>query len=124
MVPWTLNAQTTEFTFKGDAGSGTNGSYDMQFRLFDDNGALDLGLVAEEVNRIEPLLSSYNDKGEVEGVKYDRIGVVLINAVKEQQAQIEIQRKQIEEQQKVIDGLRTLICNKKRQAEVCRRLRY
>ena len=34
-------------------------------------------------------------KGEIEGVKYDRVGVVLINAVKEQQAQIEQQRSQI-----------------------------
>ena len=33
----------------------------------------------------------YRD-GQVEGVKYDRIGVGLINAVKEQQAQIEQQR--------------------------------
>ncbi len=51
--------------------------------------ALDLGLVAEEVAGIDPLLVTYNDKGEVEGVKYDRIGVVLINTVKEQQEKIE-----------------------------------
>lgn len=44
--------------------------------------ALDLGLVAEEVAGIDPLLVTYNDKGEVEGVKYDRIGVVLVNTVK------------------------------------------
>lgn len=49
----------------------------------------DMGLVAEEVEKVEPLLVNYNAKGEVEGVKYDRINVVLINAVKEQQAQIE-----------------------------------
>jgi hypothetical protein len=32
-------------------------------------------------------------------VKYDRIGVVLINAVKEQQAQIEQQKEQLKRQQ-------------------------
>jgi hypothetical protein len=54
-----------------------------------DGGMRDLGLGAEDVEKVEPLLVTYNDKGEVEGVKYDRIGVVLLNAVKEQQAQIE-----------------------------------
>ncbi|MEQ1641891.1 MAG: tail fiber domain-containing protein, partial [Pyrinomonadaceae bacterium] len=61
-----------------------------------DGGMNDLGLGAEDVAAIEPLLVTYNTKGEVEGVKYDRIGVVLVNAVKEQQAQIEVQRRIIE----------------------------
>ncbi|MEQ1605900.1 MAG: tail fiber domain-containing protein [Pyrinomonadaceae bacterium] len=59
-------------------------------------GMHDLGLGAEDVAAIEPLLVTYNTKGEVEGVKYDRIGVVLVNAVKEQQRQIATQNGQIE----------------------------
>jgi hypothetical protein len=51
----------------------------------------DLGLVAEQVAEAEPLLVTHNQKGEIEGVKYDRLNVVLINAVKEQQAQIKSQ---------------------------------
>ena len=65
----------------------------------------DLGLGAEDVEKVEPLLVTYNDKGQVEGVKYDRIGVVLVNAVKEQQEQIEKQQTVIEKQQAVIDQL-------------------
>ena len=45
-----------------------------------------------------PELVFYRDD-QVEGVKYDRIGVVLINAVKEQQAQIEQQKEQLKRQQ-------------------------
>ena len=60
----------------------------------------DLGLVAEEVAEVEPLLVTHNEKGEVEGVKYDRLGVVLINAIKEQQAQIERQQAEITQQHK------------------------
>lgn len=75
------------------------------------NNLRDMGLVAEEVAEIEPLLATYNNKGEVEGVKYDRIGVVLVNAVKEQQAQIERQEKLIAEQQRQIDDLKKLICS-------------
>lgn len=64
--------------------------------------ALDLGLVAEEVAAIDPLLVTYNDKGEVEGVKYDRIGVVLINTVKEQQSRIEHFERELAELKKLI----------------------
>jgi len=57
------------------------------------DGTADLGLVAEEVNKVEPLLTTTNEKGQVEGVKYDRVGVVLVNAVNEQQTEIEAQQK-------------------------------
>ena len=59
------------------------------------NGSRDFGLGAEGVAKVEPLLVTHNDKGEIEGVKYDRLNVVLINAVKEQQQRIERQQKQI-----------------------------
>lgn len=77
------------------------------------NNQEDMGLVAEEVAEVEPLLATYNEKGEIEGVKYDRVGVVLINAVKEQQARIELQQKQIE-------ALKRLICEIRPQAAICR----
>ena len=51
--------------------------------------ARDFGLGAEDVARVEPLLVTHNDKGEIQGVKYEQLNVVLINAVKQQQAQIE-----------------------------------
>ena len=62
-------------------------------------GTRDLGLGAEDVEKVEPLLVTYNEKGVVEGVKYDRVAVVLLNAVREQQAQIEQQQKQLQAQQ-------------------------
>ncbi len=72
----------------------------------------DVGFGAEDVAQVEPLLITHNDKGEVEGVKYDRLSVVFVNAFKEQQAQIKGQQQQIDElkhmivQQRV--GLRSL----------------
>ncbi len=92
-----------------------------------EGGMADMGLVAEEVNAVEPLLTTANAKGEVEGVKYDRIGVVLVNAVKEQQSQIEGQKTQIEilqqqvkEQRAEIDAFKALVCAQNPSAEVCR----
>ena len=85
-----------------------------------EGGMADMGLIAEEVAKEEPLLASYDEKGEVEGVKYDRVGVVLINAVKEQQAQIEKQQKLIESQQQQIDSLKKLVCATNPAAAICK----
>jgi len=82
--------------------------------------AHDLGLVAEEVAEVEPLLATHNPKGEIEGVKYDRISVVLVNAVKEQQAQIERQAELIKRQQAQLEGLKRLVCKRRGNAKACR----
>jgi hypothetical protein len=84
------------------------------------DGKPDVGFVAEEVNELEPLLATYNDKGEVEGVKYAQITTVLVNAVKEQQTEIEAQQKQIEQQQKQINALKKFICAQNPGAEICK----
>jgi hypothetical protein len=83
------------------------------------NGKSDLGLGAEDVAEIEPLLATYGQGGKVEGVKYDRIGVVLLNAVMEQQGQIEKQQKQIESQKAMIDELSEFVCTLNPQARLC-----
>ena len=84
------------------------------------DGMNDIGFGAEDVALVEPLLATYNAKGEVEGVKYDRISAVLINAIKEQQAQIEAQQLQLQRQQKLINGLKNLLCKNDPNADVCR----
>lgn len=70
-----------------------------------DSGMHDLGLGAEDVAAIEPLLVTYSESGQVEGVKYDRVAVVLINAVKELQAQITAQGELIKKQSSEIQRL-------------------
>ena len=62
---------------------------------------LDVGFGAEDVAKIKPLLVTHNDKGEIEGVNYDRLSAVFVNAFKEQQAQIERQGRHIERQQQI-----------------------
>jgi hypothetical protein len=79
-----------------------------------DEGTPDLGFVAEEVATIDPRLATYGAKGEVEGVKYDRVGVILVNAVKEQQAEIESLRRQV-------DALKALVCASQPDAAVCKK---
>ena len=76
-------------------------------------GMRDLGLGAEDVADVEPLLVTHNERGQVEGVKYDRIAVVLINAVREQQ-------ETIRKQQAEINELKRLACKANPKARLCR----
>ena len=61
------------------------------------SGMRDVGFGAEEVEKVEPLLTFRNAKGEIEGVKYDQITAVLVNAIKDQQTQITAQQNQIDD---------------------------
>ncbi len=80
-------------------------------------GLRDIGLAAEDVAKVEPRFTFTNDKGEIEGVKYDHLNVVLINAVKEQQAQIESQQKQIGQQEQIIQQQKTKLIAQAKQLQ-------
>ena len=54
-----------------------------------DNGVKELGVIAEEVYDILPEVVLKNEEGEIDSVSYGRIVGVLIEAIKEQQKQIE-----------------------------------
>ncbi len=99
-----------------------------------DGGMSDVGFVAEDVDKVEPLLTTRNNKGEIEGVKYGQITTVLVNAVKEQQAQItaqqrtieqqqqqnQAQQKQLRRQQQQLEALKKLVCLSHSRTGVCR----
>ena len=85
-----------------------------------EDGRPDIGLGAEEVAKVAPSLTFTDDKGEVTGVKYERLSMLLINAIKEQQAQIKEQRELIERQQQELNTLKKLACQSHRQARVCK----
>jgi len=59
-------------------------------------GQHDIGLVAEDVGRVIPEVVAYEENGvDAKSVDYGRLVAVLIEAIKEQQAQIETQEAQI-----------------------------
>lgn len=45
----------------------------------------DLGLIAEEMEKINPLFVTY-ERGQIEGVKYSQLTAVLVKAVQELKA--------------------------------------
>jgi hypothetical protein len=91
------------------------------------NHAPDLGFAAEDVAEVEPLLTTRNRRGEIEGVKYDRLSAVFVNAFKEQQAEITGLRQQLTRQQELlrqqqdqIETLKQLVCLDHPRARVCK----
>jgi hypothetical protein len=75
-------------------------------------GMRDVGLAAEDVEQVEPLLTFRNDNGEIEGVKYNQLSAVFVNAIAEQQAQIKRQQEQI-------NALKALVCLSHPNTDVC-----
>lgn len=85
------------------------------------DGRNDVGLIAEEVEAVDPRLVTYRQDGQIQGVRYDLMGVVLINAVKEQQRIIESQQQQNDELRKELGELKAVVCSIKTDAEICRK---
>jgi hypothetical protein len=59
-------------------------------------GEEDIGLIAEEVEKTIPDLVIHDNQGRPDAVKYDKITVYLLELVKSQQDQVDVQQKQIE----------------------------
>lgn len=70
-----------------------------------DTGLPALGLAAEEVEAAEPLLAYRNENGEVEGVNYDLLSVLFVNAIKQQQEQLQQQKQLIDRLQSRLERL-------------------
>src|SRR2546430_1391353 len=75
------------------------------------NGAIMFGLIAEEVEKVDPDLVTRNDKGEAETVRYDAVNAMLLNEFLKE-------HRKVEEQQASITELRNeLQANAARQQE-------
>lgn len=111
LIPTAALAQSTAFNFQGL--NFLNCLRPISFS-WKQTGQREIGFGADDVAKINPLFVTYNQKGEVEGVKYDRLSVVFVNVFKEQQTQIEAQQRQI-------DALTRLVCSQNPQAEICKK---
>jgi Chaperone of endosialidase len=76
---------------------------------FDAEGAPMFGLIAEDVEQVDPDLVSRNEKGEVQTVRYEQINAMLLNEflkehkkVEEQQAQIAALNSRVATQEAII----------------------
>jgi uncharacterized protein involved in exopolysaccharide biosynthesis len=61
----------------------------------DPAGAVQYGLIAEEVDKVYPELVIRDDTGKIQGVRYDELAPMLLNEVQQQQATIRLQAAEI-----------------------------
>ena len=76
-------------------------------------GKHDIGFIAQEVQEIIPEIVNEipdleNEDNKFLGVEYSKVVPVLVEAIKEQQGQIDKQQGQIDKQQKQIDELKKM----------------
>ncbi len=71
----------------------------------DPHGAMQYGLVAEEVAAVMPELIQISPEGEVATVRYHLLVPLLLNEVQKQQRTIEDQRRRLEQQTEQIHDL-------------------
>ncbi len=61
----------------------------------DPGGAIQYGLIAEEVDKVYPELVIRDDKGVIQGVRYDELAPMLLNVVQQQNATMRTQAKDL-----------------------------
>jgi hypothetical protein len=70
----------------------------------DPKGALQYGLIAEEVVKVYPELVIRNESGRIDGVRYDELAPMLLNEVQQQAAEIrDLKQQQLRMQQQVAE---------------------
>ena len=84
-------------------------------------GRRQLGLIAQEVEPLIPeVVVRDADPAAPLGMNYNSLVPVLINAVKEQQTQIEQQQLTIKQQQQQLESLRRVVCLDHPSADICK----
>ena len=80
----------------------------VSFHLKNDpKGAVQYGLIAEEVNNIYPELVTRDNAGKIQGVRYDELAPILLNEMQKQAAEIRNLKMQIDELRASLVALQT-----------------
>jgi len=70
------------------------------------NGAIMFGLIAEEVEKVDPSLVTRNDKGEVETVRYEAVNAMLLNEFLKEHRKVEDYHREVQKQEATIAQLK------------------
>ena len=80
----------------------------VSFRLkkeYDETQALGFGLIAEEVENVDPALVYCNNKGQVESVRYDMVNAMLLNEFLKEHRKVQEQEATIAQLQKDMENV-------------------
>ena len=75
---------------------------------YKDSGQKDIGLIAEEVEKISPDLVIYDGQGRPDAVKYDKVALYLLSVVRNQQEEIAALKENISRNQSLEQRVKTM----------------
>ena len=84
----------------------------------DKSQALDYGLIAEEVAKVDPKLAVRDGKGQIESIRYNAITTMLLNEFLKEHKRVEAQQSKIEEQEATIAELKSTAAQQQKGMEV------
>ena len=67
--------------------------------------ALGFGLIAEEVEKVDPALVYRNDKGQVESVRYEMVNAMLLNEFLKEHREVAELKSTVAEQRKGMEAM-------------------
>src|SRR6266403_232777 len=73
------------------------------------NGAIMFGLIAEEVEKVDPDLVTRDAKGKAETVRYEAVNAMLLNEFLKEHRKVEAQDREIQEQKATIAQLKAIV---------------
>jgi len=81
------------------------------------NSAIMFGLIAEEVEQVDPDLVTRNDKGEAEAVRYDAVNAMLLNEFLKAHSKMEEQEATITQLKSVVEKQEAVNAQQQKQIE-------
>jgi len=93
----------------------------VSFRLkkeYDETQALGFGLIAEEVEKVDPALVYRNNKGQAESVRYEMVNAMLLNEFLKEHKKVEELQATVAQQQKAMESLMAQIQKVSAQVEL------
>jgi hypothetical protein len=91
----------------------------VSFRLKNDpKGAVQYGLIAEEVAKVYPELVIRDSAGRIEGVRYDELAPMLLNEVQKQQTKLRSLEEEVAQLRKVSEASQAAIAQMQSKAQL------
>ena len=78
------------------------------------NSGIMFGLIAEDVEKVDPDLVTRNDKGEVETVRYDAVNAMLLNEFLKEHRKVAEQSSKIQQQEATITELKSTVAQQQK----------
>jgi hypothetical protein len=83
----------------------------------DPEGVPQFGLVAEDVEKVNPDLVARDAQGKVYTVRYEAVNAMLLNEFLKEHRKVEVQHRKLQEQEATIIELKSIVAQQKKESQ-------